>query len=284
MISRVKKLIFIMVSLLMIFIILFIGYRKEAKDSDFIFSDDAQIRYDEDNIEYKSTTMNIKIQNIIKKNPNIDMWVANIKIKNPEQIKSAFAGDKFTLKDKEKTSDIAKRNRAVIAINGSAYGFNERGFVIRDKVLYRDTYLDASPLVIKDNGDFEIYNYGEKTGQEMLNLGAMHVYDFGPDLIRDGNIVDYGDSWYKNDKQPRTVIGQKAPLEYVIIVVDGRSKESEGISLYDAALELKNRGCYVGYNLDGGGSTTLYFNGKVLNNPSDLLGERKISDILYFID
>lgn len=284
MISRVKKIIFVIVSLLMIFIILFIGYKRKSKDNDFAFSSDVQIKYNEDNIEYKSSTMNIKLQNIVKKEPNINMWLANIKIKNPEQIKSAFAGDKFTLENKEKTSEIAKRNNAIIAINGSAYGFNEKGFVIRDKVLYRDTNLDASPLVIKDNGDFEIYNYGEKTGQEMLDLGAMHVYDFGPDLIRYGDIVDYGDSWYKNDKQPRTVIGQKGELEYVIIVVDGRSKESEGISLYDVALELKNRGCYVGYNLDGGGSTTLYFNGEVLNNPSDLLGERKISDILYFID
>lgn len=284
MINRIKKIVFVIVSLLMIFIILFIGYKRKSKDNDFAFSSDVQIKYNEDNIEYKSSTMNIKLQNIVKKEPNINMWLANIKIKNPEQIKSAFAGDKFTLENKEKTSEIAKRNNAIIAINGSAYGFNEKGFVIRDKVLYRDTNLDASPLVIKDNGDFEIYNYGEKTGQEMLDLGAMHVYDFGPDLIRYGDIVDYGDSWYKNDKQPRTVIGQKGELEYVIIVVDGRSKESEGISLYDVALELKNRGCYVGYNLDGGGSTTLYFNGEVLNNPSDLLGERKISDILYFID
>ena len=52
--------------------------------------------------------MNIKIQNIIKKDPNIDMWVANIKIKNPKQIKSAFAGDKFTLKDKEMGGNARK--------------------------------------------------------------------------------------------------------------------------------------------------------------------------------
>ena len=70
--------------------------------------------------------------------------------------------------------------------------------------------------------------------------------------------------------------------EYVVLVADGRSKKSDGISLYYAAVELQNRGCYIGYNLDGGGSTTLYFNGEVLNNPSDIIGERRISDILYF--
>ncbi|MGG7078768.1 phosphodiester glycosidase family protein [Clostridium sardiniense] len=268
-----------------IVITIFINYKKLYTDN-YVFSDNIQIEYhkDENNINYRSPSMDIKIENVIRENSNIDMWVVDIKVKSANQIKSAFAGNKFTLKEKEKTSTIAKRNNAILAINGSAYGFNDKGFVIRDKVLYRETSLDVGPLIIKDNGDFAIYDQGKKTGQEMLDLGAMHVYDFGPDLIRDGDIVDYGDTWYKDDKQPRTVIGQKGSLEYVIIVVDGRSRKSEGMSLYDVALELENRGCYVGYNLDGGGSTTLYFNGKVLNNPSDILGERKISDILYFTD
>ena len=65
-------------------------------------------------------------------------------------------------------------------------------------------------------------------------------------------------------------------------ILPKRSENYDGISMYDAALELKNRGCYMAYNLDGGGSTTLYFNGEVLNNPSDITGERRISDILYF--
>ena len=70
----------------------------------------------------------------------------------------------------------------------------------------------------------------------------MHTYDFSPDLIRNGEIVDYGDTWYKKSLAPRTVIGQKGPLEYVILVVDGRSKASVGMRLYDIAVELKNRG------------------------------------------
>lgn len=127
-----------------------------------------------------------------------------------------------------------------------------------------------------------IYNE-QLTGDELVEKGAIHTYDFGQDLIRSGEIVDYGDTWYKEGLAPRTVIGQKGPLEYVILVIDGRSEVSVGISLYDTAVELKNRGCYWGYNLDGGGSTTLYFNGKVLNNLSDVK-ERKITDIMYFVE
>lgn len=55
------------------------------------------------------------------------------------------------------------------------------------------------------------------------------------------------------------------------------------MSYYGIAVELKNRGYHSGYNLDGSGSTTLYFNGAVLNNPLGIV-EKKISDILYFTD
>ena len=210
------------------------------------------------------------------------MWEVNIKLSSGSQIKSAFAKDKFNLINREKTSDIARRHNAILAVNGAAAGFNKRSYVIRDGIVYRDTRLDCDPLVIQQDGDFRIYK-DKLTGEELVKRGAMHTYDFGPDLIRGGEIVDYGDTWYKNGRDPRTAIGQKGPLEYVILVVDGRSKESVGMSSYDVAVELKNRGCYWGYNLDGGGSTTLYFNGEVLNNPSDWNGERKITDILYFI-
>ena len=234
-------------------------------------------------IEYRSDTMTININPIKKTNPNLELWEVYIKLNDGSQIKSAFAGDNFSLINRETTSIMAMKNNAVLAINGAAYGFNKSSYVIRDGIVYRDTRLDCDPLVIQADGDFRIYDE-QYSGNELVAKGAMHTYDFGPDLIRKGEIVDYGDTWYKSDLSPRTAIGQCGPLEYVILVVDGRSESSVGMSLYDVAVELKSRGCYWGYNLDGGGSTTLYFNGEVLNNPCDWSGERTISDILYFVD
>lgn len=73
-------------------------------------------------------------------------------------------------------------------------------------------------------------------------------------------------------------------LHYIVIVSDGRTSEREGLSLLQLAQELKDRGCTVAYNLDGGGSSTMYFHGKVINKPTNgrRIGERKVSDIVYF--
>lgn len=285
-----KKLkLFFMCLLFLVIIVLYIllELRIIQKPYKWIVFDVTRNKYttydkDNDSIIYESDEMKIKLEHIVKEHPNLNMWVATIKISDSLQIKSAFAGGEFSQDIKERTSVIAKDNDAVLAIDGAAVGFNTNGRVIRDGVIYRDSDFDCAPLIIKENGDLEVFEYGEKTAQEILDLGGVETYDFGPTLIKDNEILDIYGEWYKTVKDSRTVIGQKGPLEYVILVADGRSEKSEGISLYDAALELKNKGCYIGYNLDGGGSSTIYFNGEVLNNPSDIIGERKISDILYF--
>ena len=69
-----------------------------------------------------------------------------------------------------------------------------------------------------------------------------------------------------------------------MVVSDGRTVESRGLSLFQLAELMRDEGCQIAYNLDGGGSSTIWFNGKVLNKPTtygDVIAERTISDILY---
>ena len=83
---------------------------------------------------------------------------------------------------------------------------------------------------------------------------------------------------------PRTAIGMIDQRHYVLVVSDGRTNESQGLSLYELAEFMKSLDTTVAYNLDGGGSSTLVFNGEVINNPTTngkSIKERSVSDIVY---
>lgn len=82
---------------------------------------------------------------------------------------------------------------------------------------------------------------------------------------------------------PRTAIAELEPLHYLFVVSDGRTSESKGLSLYELAEFLSSRNVTCTYNLDGGGSSTMYFNGQIINHPTPRgndVHERSVSDIV----
>ena len=83
---------------------------------------------------------------------------------------------------------------------------------------------------------------------------------------------------------PRTALGILEPLHYLFVVSDGRTEESQGLTLYQLAEFMQTLGTTIAYNLDGGGSSTMFFNGEIINNPTTngrSIQERRVSDIVY---
>lgn len=219
---------------------------------------------------------------------NTNVYVVDIKVSDPSYLKTALANNTYGRNITEKTSEMATNNQAILAINGDYYGFRSTGYVIRNGVMYRDTASDKSQqdLVIDDKGDFSIIDESNVTANDLISQGAQQVLSFGPSLIEDSQITvseneKVGQSMSSN---PRTAIGQIDTNHYVIIVSEGRTDDSEGLSLYQLAEQFKTLGAKTAYNLDGGGSSTLYFNGKVINQTvggSRGGNERSVSDIIY---
>ncbi|MDK2896133.1 MAG: hypothetical protein PWP04_253 [Candidatus Atribacteria bacterium] len=113
--------------------------------------------------------------------------------------------------------------------------------------------------------------------------GVRYALSGGPLLFQDGQPGPWGE--FNEDivkkKHPRTVIGQREDGAVVFLVVDGRNqKHSAGLTIPELVEELKDYRLLNALNLDGGGSTTFYLQGKILNQPTDLIGERKISTAL----
>lgn len=170
----------------------------------------------------------------------------------------------------------------LLRIEGDYYGAQQSGYMIRNGVLYRASQSDDrhEDLVIYKDGSFDIV-----TAQQLLDSGAEQVLSFGPGLVKNGEtVVSEGEEVDKaKTSNPRTAIGQIGSLYYVFAVSDGRTSESKGLSLSELAEFMQDLGCKTAYNLDGGGSNKMVFNGTVMNQPTtngNEISERKVSDIV----
>lgn len=210
-------------------------------------------------------------------------YVADIQVSDPNYLKTALAQDTYGRNIKATTSAMAADHDAILAINGDYYGYRDSGYVLRNGILYRNSGT-GDALVIDDQGNFSIVDQSMLT--EEITADAWQILSFGPALVADGTIfVDASSEVSKaKNSNPRTAIGQISEGHYMIIVSDGRTADSEGLSLLQLAQEFYDRGAKTAYNLDGGGSSTMVFNGNVINTPSSGRSgrEREVSDIVYF--
>ncbi|MBQ3967822.1 MAG: phosphodiester glycosidase family protein [Lachnospiraceae bacterium] len=211
--------------------------------------------------------------------------IADITVSSAEYLKAAFAKNSYGKNVTATTSSIAASNNAILAINGDYYGARERGYVIRNGVVYRSTASGSDIVCIYADGTMEIVSDSDYTADELVDRGVWQALSFGPALIKDGAItVDEDDEVRRAMvSNPRTAIGMIDDNHYIFLVADGRTSESDGLSLSELAQIMQSLGCSVAYNLDGGGSSTMYFNGKVVNNPTTngRIKERAVSDIVY---
>lgn len=217
------------------------------------------------------------------------VYIADIKLKNIKYFRTAFAENSFGRNINEKVSKIASDKGAILAINGDFYGFRDEGYVTRNGLLYRDNYAfaDDEVFAVFADGSCTIESCGDVTAESLMQNGAVQILSFGPGLVEAGEIDQKGilsnHRTSPEEKNPRTAIGMIEPLHYIFVVCDGRTSEDAGMTLIDLANVMKDYGCKEAYNLDGGGSSTMYFNGQVVNKPTDgqKSGEREVSDIVY---
>lgn len=232
---------------------------------------------------YKDENIQITINTVRKYDTAV--YIADIQITDITYLKTAFAKNIYGRNINEYTSTIAEDHDAIFAINGDFYGFRDHGFVIRNGILYRSTAADNEALVIDNLGNLSVISQTRAAAKTLADSDIWQALSFGPTLIEDGEItVNSHSEVGQMSSNPRTAIGQISALHYIVIVSDGRTDESAGLSLLELANEFFDRGCTVAYNLDGGGSATMWFNGKVINIPTDgnVFSERSVSDIVYF--
>ncbi len=220
----------------------------------------------------------------------VTYFVADVTLATGTALRSAFAKDTFGTNVIEVPSAMAARNNAILAVNGDYYGFRTTGIEIRNGAAFRDKGVRQGAAILRD-GSMRLYDETATSAARLIADGVWHTLSFGPGLVQGGQVVagidkveidtNVGNHSIQGN-QPRTAIGWIATNHFVLVVVDGRSTGySRGMTMLELAATMQGLGCQVAYNLDGGGSSAIYFNGDVVNRPQGTDNERGTSDILY---
>ena len=164
------------------------------------------------------------------------------------------------------------------------------GIIIRDGKVWSDKtkkkgakdFPNLDCLAIWPDGDMKVYYSDEKTAEEYLEDGAVDVLAFGPILIRDGKLNEEALKKYGTSHAQRTAVGMVEKGHYFFMMLEGRIKRSKGDGISFLAEKLLEKGCTLGFNLDGGETACIVFMGHQLCKLKERkkLSSRRTSDIL----
>ena len=231
-----------------------------------------------------------------------DYWYAEIQLTDASQLRTLGASPDggFARTAEMNGVRFAESAHAVVAINGDFWNSKEKrgmGYIIRQGILYQNNLAanrqwDArlmDVLLIDEDGYFTVLKQpGKDTIPALLNgKRVLNAFSFGPILVEDGKAVtnyhqsDYWLDMAANQPRQRMCICQTGHLRYLVLCCAGPYKENAGMTLLELGQLAASLGAQTAYNLDGGYSTMLYFNGRPLNESGNL-NPRALMDIIYF--
>lgn len=213
---------------------------------------------------------------LYKINPgNYKGYAMKVKLKNPSAMKMAVAGDK--LGSAETTMQAVKHSGAVAGINAGGFADSGGKRYPLSTTIQNGKYLSGFEPSFKDLSFVGLNQSGKLIGgkfssqSELDKLRPSFGATFVPVLLKNGSKTTIPDKWLTSPyRAPRTVIGSYRDDQLLVLVVDGYDEQGgSGASIPELQDKLYNLGVQSAYNLDGGGSTSLILNGRVINKPSD---------------
>lgn len=239
-------------------------------------------------MEYNSATLKVRIQ----KSADLGTcyWTAHVRVNNVSQMKAALSYGTYG-GTRQTTSGAAADHHAVIGINGSAFSYEtgKPGFdavMLKDGKIYNKALgTSYSLMAIAQDGTMFSPPQGLSAAQ-LKKGGVRDTFNFGPILLKNGQPASLKEQGYPQvysspdmtGRYPRSAVGMVRPGEYVLLTAN-----APGLTLSQMRSVFGRYGCSYAYNLDGGGSATMVYNGYVLNSPTDGT-ERPCGDFLLFTE
>lgn len=222
---------------------------------------------------------------------SLQWFETDILARNGETLRTVVMDQAHLGRGFKHPEEIAQREKFVLGFSDDFYAnrINRKetvGIIIREGRLLSgktnkksEAHLPNLDMMAQfPDGSLKVYACNERTGEELLELGAVNVFSFGPWLIRNGEINDV---LYTNFKsiEPRHALGMIAPGHYFLVSAEGRAKTSNGTTLQRIAEILRDHGVQEALNLDGGNTMALVFHGQMLNELAVYEGKRFVRTV-----
>lgn len=211
-------------------------------------------------------------------------YMAKVRLNNPNALKMVLANNSIKSRG-ETTSQAGKRTGAILAINAGGFMSDSQGYLVPLGI----TVVDGQIRTFSNNSNLSFVGFNNKghlvgttitTQEQITEQGILQGASFLPRLLQDGKRLPIPKDW-ANARQPRTLIGHFDNGDLLLIVIDGRQQGySNGVTLEEAQRKLQEFHVVDAYNLDGGGSSAFYYNGKLMNKPSGGSERRVVSNLV----
>lgn len=236
---------------------------------------------------YTSPEVSVTIDTVVlgEGDNQITYYVADIYIASIENFRTYTAHGEMRVYGREDLKDMIAATNPILAISGDSLTYQKSGFMMRNQEIYFDDHNRNSICVLYQDGSMEVYDGGTYDVEQIKAAGALQVWSFGPNLLdENGKAMDsYQVSAGLKGVHPRSAIGYYEPGHYCFVVVDGRLwHHSVGMTVAELAAVFEELGCSKAYNLDGGGTAVMAFQGEMFNRQSDY--GRDLCDILYIVE
>lgn len=239
---------------------------------------------------YKDSTIVVKCWSEPYHNSNSGVdstaYYADVMIQHPSQFRRQWAHGDYNARGYQYPSNMFLASHGVVGMSGDFHKFRNFGIVIQYGTVICDrrgsSVLDV--LTVDYDGNFHIWR-DDALRSRIREQGAddiMLSFTFGPALVENGHAVS-SDHWSGQvlgelyQTVARAAIGQLGERHYLFCTL-----YRPGLTCRQMAELMESKGCVTAYNLDGGQTGTLLFNGKVYNKIAYKGVERAMSDIMYF--
>ena len=213
---------------------------------------------------------------------------AEVKIADGSQLRRKLSGDSYDSGVREYCSKLSAEANAVLATNGDFYAHRQYGVTVYQRQLYRCETELLDSCFFTASGDMLLMPKGSFSSREeveryIADNDVVFSAAFGPIVVQDGELLSVygyriGDTGLN---YARSILGQVGELHYLLMTVNHDFRVEETPTINEAAAIIHGKGVVKAYALDGGQTSELWMNGKILNH-IEFSAERQVSDIFYF--